>query len=67
LRAQEPILDLQLFWNRTFLNANVLGYVAVLAVVGAEVLMPVYLQVLRGGRRWRPKSSCCRSQSPPAS
>jgi DHA2 family multidrug resistance protein len=31
-----------------FLNANLLGYVSVIALFGAEFLMPVYLQALRG-------------------
>jgi EmrB/QacA subfamily drug resistance transporter len=47
--SREPLLDLRLFRDRTFLNANVVGYIAVLALFGAEFLMPVYLQVL-GGR-----------------
>jgi EmrB/QacA subfamily drug resistance transporter len=46
--SREPLLDLRLFTDRTFLKANVVGYVAVLALFGAEFLMPVYLQVLRG-------------------
>jgi EmrB/QacA subfamily drug resistance transporter len=46
--SREPLLDLRLFSDRTFLNANVVGYIAVLALFGAEFLMPVYLQVLRG-------------------
>jgi hypothetical protein len=46
--AREPLLDLRLFQKRTFLNATVLGYVSVIALFGAEFLMPVYLQALRG-------------------
>ena len=46
--AKEPLLDLRLFTQRTFLNANVLGYVSVIALFGAEFLMPLYLQALRG-------------------
>lgn len=46
--AKEPLLDLRQFANRTFLNASLLGYVSVLALFGAEFLMPVYLQALRG-------------------
>src|SRR5262249_54153201 len=46
--SREPLLDLRLFGDRTFLNANIVGYVAVLALFGAEFLMPVYLQTLRG-------------------
>jgi DHA2 family multidrug resistance protein len=46
--AKEPLLDLRLFAKRIFLNASVLGYVSVVALFGAEFLMPVYLQSLRG-------------------
>jgi DHA2 family multidrug resistance protein len=46
--AQEPLLDFRLFKKRIFLNASVLGYVSVIALFGAEFLMPVYLQALRG-------------------
>jgi EmrB/QacA subfamily drug resistance transporter len=46
--AKEPLLDLRLFKDRTFLNANLLGYVSVLALFGAEFLLPIYLQSLRG-------------------
>lgn len=46
--AKEPLLDLRLFKKRTFLNASLLGYVSVVALFGAEFLMPIYLQFLRG-------------------
>ena len=46
--ARTPLLDLQLFRNRVFLNASVLGYVSTVALFGAEFLLPVYLQALRG-------------------
>lgn len=46
--AKEPLLDLRLFRNPTFLTASLVGYVTVLALFGAEFLMPVYLQALRG-------------------
>jgi DHA2 family multidrug resistance protein len=46
--AKEPLLDLRLFKNRVFLNASFIGYVSVLALFGAEFLMPLYLQLLRG-------------------
>jgi DHA2 family multidrug resistance protein len=46
--AKEPLLDLRLFAKRTFLNASVLGYVSVIALFGAEFLMPLFLQGLRG-------------------
>ena len=46
--AKEPLLDLRLFRKPTFLSASLLGYVSVIALFGAEFLMPIYLQFLRG-------------------
>jgi EmrB/QacA subfamily drug resistance transporter len=46
--AKEPMLNLRLFANPTFLNASLIGYVAAIALFGAEFLMPLYLQVFRG-------------------
>lgn len=46
--AKSPLLDLRLFKNPTFLFAVLTGWVSVLALFGAEFLMPLYLQVLRG-------------------
>ncbi len=46
--AKEPLLDLRLFRKRIFTNATVLGYVSVVALFGAEFLMPIYLQSVRG-------------------
>jgi EmrB/QacA subfamily drug resistance transporter len=46
--AKEPLLDLRLFKNSVFTNATFVGYVTVLALFGAEFLMPLYLQLLRG-------------------
>lgn len=48
LRSPDPLLDVRLFGNRTFANAALIGYVSVLALFGAEFLMPLYLQLLRG-------------------
>ena len=48
VQAKEPLLDLRLFGDRTFLNASLLGYVSTVALFGAEFLMPIYLQSLRG-------------------
>jgi EmrB/QacA subfamily drug resistance transporter len=48
LRARAPLLDLRLFTDRVFLNASLLGYVSTVALFGAEFLMPIYLQALRG-------------------
>jgi DHA2 family multidrug resistance protein len=46
--AKEPMTFLRLFSNRIFLNAALVGYVATVALFGAEFLMPVYLQAFRG-------------------
>jgi DHA2 family multidrug resistance protein len=46
--AKEPMTNLRLFANPVFLNAALVGYVATVALFGAEFLMPVYLQVFRG-------------------
>lgn len=48
LRVKEPMSSLRLFKNPVFLNAAMVGYVATLAMFGAEFLMPVYLQAFRG-------------------
>jgi DHA2 family multidrug resistance protein len=46
--AKEPMINLRLFTNPVFLNAALVGYVATVALFGAEFLMPVYLQAFRG-------------------
>ncbi|HSJ88003.1 MAG TPA: DHA2 family efflux MFS transporter permease subunit [Anaerolineales bacterium] len=46
--AKEPMAYLRLFKNTTFLNAALVGYVATVALFGAEFLMPIYLQAFRG-------------------
>jgi len=46
--AKEPLMNLRLFTNRIFLNASLVGYVATVALFGAEFLMPLYLQSFRG-------------------
>jgi DHA2 family multidrug resistance protein len=46
--AKEPLFDLRLFANGTFLFSALTGYISVLALFGAEFLMPLYLQILRG-------------------
>src|SRR5512138_2224095 len=48
LRVKEPMSSLRLFANPVFLNAALVGYVATIAMFGAEFLMPVYLQAFRG-------------------
>ena len=46
--VKDPLLDLRLFRKPTFLSASLLGYVSVIALFGAEFLLPIYLQFLRG-------------------
>lgn len=46
--ANEPMLNLRLFANRTYTNATLVGYVATVALFGAEFMMPIYLQSFRG-------------------
>lgn len=46
--ADEPLLNLRLFKSRQFATATIVGYVTVLALFGAEFLMPIYVQALRG-------------------
>jgi DHA2 family multidrug resistance protein len=48
LRAPDPIVDLRLFSRPVFTLASLVGWVSVLALFGAEFLMPLYLQGLRG-------------------
>jgi EmrB/QacA subfamily drug resistance transporter len=46
--ARDPLLDLRLFKRWVFTNATLVGWVSVLALFGAEFLLPLYLQILRG-------------------
>ncbi len=48
LRVQEPLLDLRLFRIGTFTIANIVGWVGIIALFGAEFLLPLYLQIVRG-------------------
>ncbi len=48
IRDREPLLDLRLYRSRVFLISSLIGYVTVIALFGAEFLMPIYLQALRG-------------------
>ena len=48
LLVKEPLLDLRLFLRRTYAAASVLGWVSAVALFGAEFLLPIYLQTLRG-------------------
>ena len=46
--VKEPMMKLRLFANPVYLNASLVGYVATVALFGAEFLMPIYLQSFRG-------------------
>ncbi|MGE5674983.1 MAG: DHA2 family efflux MFS transporter permease subunit [Mycobacterium leprae] len=46
-RSKEPLLDLRLFQSGVFTAAALTGYVSVVALFGAEFLMPLYLQLMR--------------------
>jgi len=48
LRVQDPLLDLRLFTRRAFAVANIASWVSSVALFGAEFLLPIYLQTLRG-------------------
>ena len=47
-RAKEPILPLDLFKNHTFSLTSLLGGVIGAAMFGAIVMLPLYLQVVKG-------------------
>lgn len=49
-RAEEPILPLSLFRNRTFVICCATGAIVGLALFGVITYMPVYLQVVKGVR-----------------
>lgn len=48
LGHDEPLLDVRLFMIPEFLVANVVGWVSTVALFGAEFMLPLYLQNLRG-------------------
>jgi len=54
LQAKEPLLDLRLFGDRTFLNASLLGYVSTVALFGAESSCPSTCSRCVGARPCRP-------------
>jgi len=47
-KAQEPILPLELFKNHTFTFTSILGAVIGAGMFGAIVMLPLYLQVVKG-------------------
>lgn len=47
-RTQEPILPLTLFKNHTFTVTSILGFIMGAGMFGAIVMLPLYLQVVKG-------------------
>ena len=47
-RAKEPILPLRLFKNQTFSLTSALGFIIGAGMFGAIVMLPLYLQVVKG-------------------
>ena len=47
-RAAEPILSLTLFQNRTFSVTSIVGFITGAGMFGAIVMLPLYLQVVKG-------------------
>ncbi|HEY2371953.1 MAG TPA: MDR family MFS transporter [Gaiellaceae bacterium] len=47
-RAEEPILPLELFRNRTFAVCAAVGFIIGLALFGAVTYLPVFLQISKG-------------------
>jgi EmrB/QacA subfamily drug resistance transporter len=47
-RAEEPILPLELFRNRTFAVTSAIGFIIGLALFGSVTYLPVFLQVVKG-------------------
>ena len=56
-RSVRPLLDLRTLSHRTFTVACVLMCVAFMAFMGSMILLPLYLQDLRGLTPLRP--GCC--------
>ena len=48
LRAAEPIIPMRLFGNSIFSIANLFGFLIGIAMFGAMIFIPVYLQVVDG-------------------
>jgi EmrB/QacA subfamily drug resistance transporter len=47
-RREDPLLNVRLFKIPQFFIANVVGWVSTIALFGAEFMLPLYLQNLRG-------------------
>ena len=48
LRASEPIIPMRLFQNSIFSVANIYGFIAGMAMFGAIIFLPLYLQAVKG-------------------
>jgi DHA2 family multidrug resistance protein len=48
LLRKDPLLDVRLFGIPQFTNSNIVGWVSTVALFGAEFMLPLYLQNLRG-------------------
>jgi len=62
--VKEPMMNLRLFSNPTFLIAALVGYIATIALFGAEFMMPIYLQAFRGQTALGAGLFCWRSRPP---
>ena len=59
-RAAEPIIPLSLFGSSVFRVASALGFVIGLAMFGAIVFIPLFLQLVYGVARRAPACACSR-------
>lgn len=48
LKLSIPLLDFNLFRNRKFTRASIIGVLMFIVMVGAELLLPLYVQNVRG-------------------
>jgi EmrB/QacA subfamily drug resistance transporter len=48
LRVRDPLIDLRLFSNRIFTVSSITLFLVVISVFGGMLLLPLYLQVVRG-------------------
>ena len=58
-RVEEPILPLQLFRSSVFRVANAMGFTIGMAMFGAIVFIPLYLQLVYGPARRARVCACC--------
>ncbi|KRM72485.1 MDR family MFS transporter [Lacticaseibacillus brantae] len=48
LHLEKPFLEVRVFKNGTFTLSTILGSIANMAMVGAEMVIPMYLQIIHG-------------------